>query len=249
MLSMMIRMINDAQTRQRLEMRRRAVEYEAWMIAEQAREEVEHESVRDASTSTPQMEGELYRRRNSPISHDPSEMDLSYAIDRKRAYDQRWSLSSPSQHGGHFIKRPKLHPRARVVSSESYHSTTSSGLRNPQGRAHAHSHAHSHGHSHGHSQPCQSRYAHAPSTNGPSPLPSSCQTDKSSALWNAKFEELKAFKAKYGSCNVPQCDPENKQLGVWLRNQRTGFNLYKTKGKGRGMTEERIRKLESLGVE
>lgn len=223
---MMIRMVNDAQTRQRLEMRRRAIEYEAWMIAEQAREEVEHEAARDASrTSTPEVEGDYYppTRRNSSISH-PSPLENSYVMDRKRRYEENWS-SPPSHHGGHFIKRPKLHPRA--VSAESYHES-----RSP----------------HSQSRPCGKPYNHLPSSNTP-PLPECRQTDKSTVLWNAKFEELKLFRAKYGTCNVPQCDPENKQLGVWLRNQRTGYNLYTTKGKGRGMTEERIQKLESLGVE
>ena len=241
---MMIRMVNDAQTRQRLEMRRRAIEYEAWKIAEQAREEVEHEAVRDANR-TPEVEGEYHHpstRRNCSISPRPPiySRESHYVLDRKRRYHDNndWCSPHSSQQGagreGHFIKRPKLHPRAAM---EAYH-TSAGGVHHHQ--------------VHQENSPYNNIQHHNESFNSShTPLPplEVRRTDRSAALWNTKFEELKAFKAKYGTCNVPQCDPENKQLGVWLRNQRTGYNLYKTKGKGRGMTKERIQMLESLGVE
>jgi hypothetical protein len=69
--------------------------------------------------------------------------------------------------------------------------------------------------------------------------------EKLDLSWYGKLNELKEYKRKHGHCNVSVHDPENKQLGMWLSTQR---QAYKGKGSGR-MTDERIKVLESLGVE
>ncbi|MDE3744153.1 DEAD/DEAH box helicase [Maribacter polysaccharolyticus] len=66
--------------------------------------------------------------------------------------------------------------------------------------------------------------------------------------WNEKFEELKAYKAKFGHVNVPQLNPDYKSLGRWLNDQRT-----RKKGKLSGtkriyLESEKVIKLNSLGV-
>jgi superfamily II DNA or RNA helicase len=60
--------------------------------------------------------------------------------------------------------------------------------------------------------------------------------------WVIFFEELKAFREKYGDCRVSRTKEEFKELANWISNQRS---LYK-KGK---LSPERISKLESLGYE
>lgn len=69
--------------------------------------------------------------------------------------------------------------------------------------------------------------------------------EKLDRSWYGKLNELKEYKRNHGHCNVSVHDPENKQLGMWLSTQR---QAYKGKGSGR-MTDERIKVLESLGVE
>ena len=66
--------------------------------------------------------------------------------------------------------------------------------------------------------------------------------------WDKKFRQLKAYKKKYGDCNVSTYDDEYKQLGSWLDRQRTSYKKMKKTGRGR-MTADQIEKLESLGVE
>ena len=60
--------------------------------------------------------------------------------------------------------------------------------------------------------------------------------------WEEMFIALKVYKDKYGDCNVPQKWPENKQLGVWVGEQR---KFYK-KGK---QDKDRIKRLENIGFE
>ena len=195
--SMRIQVVNDVQRRKkRLDMMRRAIEYEAWLLAEQrqAQKNVEYE-VNAIQPPLP-----LHPRTVSVDSYHST-------------FQRQHPYNNPYHFGRHVEEYPPYNNLHQQPDGESHYSYSS----------------------------------HSTPTSLP-PLEVR-RTDRSTALWNTKFEELKAFKAKYGTCNVPQCDPENKQLGVWLRNQRTGYNLYKTKGKGRGMTKERIQMLESLGVE
>lgn len=93
--------------------------------------------------------------------------------------------------------------------------------------------------------------------------------------WDAMFTRLKEYKAKYGDCLVPKRFKEDQKLGTWVDTQRVQYKKLKKKleehgidyngpndspeetsdnGASGGMkpvigrlTEERIRKLESLG--
>jgi len=65
-------------------------------------------------------------------------------------------------------------------------------------------------------------------------------------MWSVRFEELKAFKAKYGDCLVPQRYPPNPQLGTWVNTQRRHYRLMKD-GKHSSMTEDRVQALEDIG--
>ena len=38
--------------------------------------------------------------------------------------------------------------------------------------------------------------------------------------WETRFNELQDYKALHGNCNVPRNYQHNKQLGLWVYNQR-----------------------------
>ena len=60
-------------------------------------------------------------------------------------------------------------------------------------------------------------------------------------VWKQRLEELAAFKAAYGHCDVPAVHSENPSLGRWLDRQR--------QEKRRGaLLEERVKQLVALGV-
>ncbi|GFH61992.1 hypothetical protein CTEN210_18468 [Chaetoceros tenuissimus] len=65
--------------------------------------------------------------------------------------------------------------------------------------------------------------------------------------WNKRLEELKEFKTKHEHCIVPRHYGPNKALGVWVQAQRTRYRLMKEGSKCCGMTEERVKKLQSIG--
>ena len=58
------------------------------------------------------------------------------------------------------------------------------------------------------------------------------------ALWEARFEELKAFKNSNGHCNVPNRSPENLELSLWVANQRIRKSI---------LSEDRIQRLNEIG--
>jgi len=64
-------------------------------------------------------------------------------------------------------------------------------------------------------------------------------------IWDARFHELVAFKAKHGHCNVPS---RSGKLGRWVNRQREQYRLSKV-GKSSYMTDERVQKLESIGFQ
>jgi len=72
------------------------------------------------------------------------------------------------------------------------------------------------------------------------------QTNESA--WNKRFNELKAYKEKYGRTNVPNKYEENKELGRWVSNQRTEYKKFKKNGKAK-ITKERIEMLNSIDFE
>ena len=57
--------------------------------------------------------------------------------------------------------------------------------------------------------------------------------------WNAKFQELKSYRAKHGHCNVPR---SVGKLGTWVNNQRHQYRLLQ-EGKQSSITDERVGKL------
>ena len=66
--------------------------------------------------------------------------------------------------------------------------------------------------------------------------------------WGDRYEEIKAYRSKYGDCNVPRGWSDNPQLGTWVNSQRYQYRLYK-EGKQSTMTEEKIKKLNGIGFE
>ena len=63
--------------------------------------------------------------------------------------------------------------------------------------------------------------------------------------WNARFQELKLFKAKHGHCNVPR---KAGKLGTWVKHQRKQYRMLQ-EGKHSCICDERIQKLESIGFQ
>ena len=63
--------------------------------------------------------------------------------------------------------------------------------------------------------------------------------------WEKHFEELKAFKAEHGHCNVPSGSSYGR-LGTWVSDQRTHHRFLR-EGKRSYLTPERIQKLTSIG--
>ncbi|CAJ1937634.1 unnamed protein product [Cylindrotheca closterium] len=66
------------------------------------------------------------------------------------------------------------------------------------------------------------------------------------AAWMEKLNDLKAFKAQTGHCNVPSHYPENVQLSTWVKCQRRQYKLY-ISGASSNMTVQRFEALEDLG--
>ena len=64
--------------------------------------------------------------------------------------------------------------------------------------------------------------------------------------WNEQFEQLCAYRVKFGHCLVPKRYPANPKLGMWVWTQRKHYRLYQT-GKTSPMTVERILGLQSIG--
>jgi len=64
--------------------------------------------------------------------------------------------------------------------------------------------------------------------------------------WDRRFDELAAYKEKYGDCLVPKRRERNKQLKLWVDTQRKEYRLFK-EGKKSRMTKKRIEKLDGIG--
>ena len=56
--------------------------------------------------------------------------------------------------------------------------------------------------------------------------------------WNERLEQLQAYKAEHGHCNVPQNHAENPQLGSWMNNKRTKHKNGKLSNQRRELLEE-----------
>jgi len=65
--------------------------------------------------------------------------------------------------------------------------------------------------------------------------------------WDIRFNQLRKYKEMWGHCNVPTRNhSELKQLGIWVGFQRGEFRNFRERKKST-ITEERIKKLDSLG--
>lgn len=64
--------------------------------------------------------------------------------------------------------------------------------------------------------------------------------------WEQRLEELKAYKAQHGDCNVPTLSKTNPSLGHWVHDQRKQYRLY-VSSKQTSMTHIRVTKLEMIG--
>ena len=60
-----------------------------------------------------------------------------------------------------------------------------------------------------------------------------------------RFQQLCEFKAKFGHYLVPQQYAASRELGRWVRNQRSYYKLYR-EGKPSSIPAEQFRKLESI---
>lgn len=73
------------------------------------------------------------------------------------------------------------------------------------------------------------------------------QYERADSIWDIRFKELSAFKAKYGHCNVPQKYPANKSLGIWVNKQRMEYNKRIDGKKKSSLNDSRLERLQSLG--
>lgn len=64
-------------------------------------------------------------------------------------------------------------------------------------------------------------------------------------IWEQNFEQLVAYKEKFGDCYVPQKLKGYETLCNWVSTQRKQYT-FKKNGKPSSMTEERIKSLESI---
>ena len=69
--------------------------------------------------------------------------------------------------------------------------------------------------------------------------------------WTRRFEEYKGFVREYGH-NVPDYrseDPLERSVGMWVKNQRTGYRYFNNGQKYTTMTQKRIDMLEEVGFQ
>ncbi len=64
--------------------------------------------------------------------------------------------------------------------------------------------------------------------------------DPHETTWSRIFEQLEAFKKKYGHCNVPQGYKAKKELGSWVRKQRSKRDM---------LSRDKIAKLDMIGFD
>jgi hypothetical protein len=64
--------------------------------------------------------------------------------------------------------------------------------------------------------------------------------DPYAVAWDAKFENLKAYRKKHGHCNIPQKSKGNPGLGAWVANQRNHYRRGE-------LPKERIQRLNEIG--
>lgn len=72
--------------------------------------------------------------------------------------------------------------------------------------------------------------------------------EKSKKTWQLRLNECKAFRQKFGHCRIPTKYKENKQLGIWVQEQRRKYKCKKQDKKCRGrLSREQIDLLNEIG--
>ena len=69
--------------------------------------------------------------------------------------------------------------------------------------------------------------------------------------WEARFRDMLRFRAGRGHCRVPKQHPADQRLSHWVYEQRKNHKGLRTGSKRgrRGLTDERIQRLEEVGFE
>jgi len=71
--------------------------------------------------------------------------------------------------------------------------------------------------------------------------------DSLEITWWNRYEDLKKYKRKHGSCMVPtRRNSDSQQLGAWVHHQRRQYRMFK-QGKKTNMNTRRIAALDAIG--
>jgi len=70
---------------------------------------------------------------------------------------------------------------------------------------------------------------------------------KGQATWDAKFLQLKEYKARNGDCLIPTKYAANPALGRWVSTQREQYKLWAAGDKRTKMTQRKVDLLEKEG--
>lgn len=89
----------------------------------------------------------------------------------------------------------------------------------------------------------------------PSTTTTSTMNGKSTTIWEERYEELLAFRDRFGHLNVPRIYPENLSLGIWVSKQRQEYKRFQSMlslapdfGKPYfARQQQRIRQLNEIG--
>ena len=67
-------------------------------------------------------------------------------------------------------------------------------------------------------------------------------------IWEENFSECMEYYRSHGNLNIPcsYCSPKGLKIGMWIRRLRT---LRSGKGIGAKLTDDQIRRLDSIGME
>lgn len=71
--------------------------------------------------------------------------------------------------------------------------------------------------------------------------------DAQEASWDRQMDELRAFYAEYGTCNVSRSDHNHRKLYRWMREQRRVFRDRNAIGRSGGLSDKRLAALKSVG--
>lgn len=67
---------------------------------------------------------------------------------------------------------------------------------------------------------------------------------KNEVAWETRFRELISFKSEHQHCRVPKQYKHNMKLSNWVYDQRKNYRCLRSGKGGKGLTEERIQRLE-----